>query len=343
MPRWDFVDEVGVSLNTAMFDLLLALQTEGRLTAAAKQVGISYRHAWNQLKQWEAYFGLPLVTLHKGKGAWLTPLGEKLLWAQQRVRAQLEPELENIASDINLHIQTELAGDKPLLNVFASHGYAVALLPEHLKDLKFKLRFTSAEDALRSLSQGECELAGFHMPDASNGVEKIPAIKRYLNEDYGVIRFIRRTQGLIVGKNNPKNIKTLADLTQANVRFVNRQSSSGTRHLLDQLLLAQGVDRAAISGYTNEEFTHSAVAAYVAAGMADAGFAVGQAATQFGLDFVPLCPEQYLFACRKSQLDQPLIKRFIDQIKNPEFIASVLELSGYEPDCCGELLEYWQL
>ena len=47
------------------------------------------------------------------------------------------------------------------------------------------------------------------------------------------------------------------------------------------------------------EFTHAAVAAYVASGMADASFGVEAAARQFGLDFIRLLTEDYFFVCRR--------------------------------------------
>jgi len=43
---------------------------------------------------------------------------------------------------------------------------------------------------------------------------------------------------------------------------------------------------AAIDGYHTEEFTHLAVAATVAGGMADAGYGIRAAAAPYGLDFI---------------------------------------------------------
>ena len=55
--------------------LLAGLQSDGKLTQAAEAAGISYRHAWNLVEQWEAFFGAPLVDKEQGRGSKLTPLG----------------------------------------------------------------------------------------------------------------------------------------------------------------------------------------------------------------------------------------------------------------------------
>ena len=103
-----------------------------------------------------------------------------------------------------------------------------------------------------------------------------------------LIAVASRTQGLIVAAGNPKEIRGVADLVRDDVRIVNRQKGSGTRALLEYLVSEAGIDRTRINGYQNEEFTHAAVAALIAGGQADAGFAVEAAASQFRLGFVAL-------------------------------------------------------
>ena len=40
---------------------VLRAQKERFVTQAAERAGISYRHAWNLVEQWEAFFGAPLL------------------------------------------------------------------------------------------------------------------------------------------------------------------------------------------------------------------------------------------------------------------------------------------
>ncbi len=137
---WKFYDENGDNVDSRIFPLLNAIHESGKLTKAAVELGMSYRHVWNILKKWTDFFGSELVELKKGKGATLTPLGEKLLWAEQLVNARFEPQLISLASELNLEIQKNLSFKEPLLKIAASHGYAVALLPEFTNKFQLNLQ-----------------------------------------------------------------------------------------------------------------------------------------------------------------------------------------------------------
>jgi len=338
VPTWSFRDSDGNQLNPQLFSLLAAIHECGKLTAAVERVGISYRHGWNLLNTWAAFFGLPLVEMQKGKGARLTPLGEKLRWAEQRVLARLEPQLESLTSELNLEIQRALEGVSPVLRLHASHGYAVALLPEYSQSVQLDLQYKSAEEALAALSRGACDVAGFHLPlEGVNNVLKSRYQRHLRPRVHKVIRFITRRQGLIVKAGNPLNIQGLEDLIRPDVKFINRQDHSGTRALLDELLLRRDIKPSQISGYEDMEFTHSAVAAFVAAGMADVGMGVEAAASQFNLDFIPLTSERYLFVCHHKAIHSEGVQQFLRIIRSEPFLDAINTLSGYEPDQSGEI------
>src|SRR6185503_19534277 len=166
-------------------------------------------------------------------------------------------------------------------------------------DLQYKGSF----DALAALRRGECDLAGFHLPEGSM---RDLMQRRYAEglprEHYRLLSFVTRTQGLMLRPGNPKGIHAIADLARAGVRMVNRQRGSGTRALLEFFISAQGLDRSRIDGYEMEETTHGAVAALIAGGQADAGIGVQAAAAVYRLDFVPVCRERYLLACHRDAL-----------------------------------------
>lgn len=339
-PAWSFSDEAGNRLDPQLFGLLKAIHRHAKLTKAAEELGISYRHAWNLLNKWSDFFGLELVEMRKGKGAWLSPLGDKLLWAEQRVIARLGPQLESLGSELNLEIQQLLEGAKPVLRMHASHGYAVALLPTFVNDvhLDLDLQYCSPHEALAALNRGACDVAGFHMPTTATRGARAKAYRRLLKpRSHRVIRFITRRQGLIVTPGNPLGIQGVHDLTRSGVRFINRQKDSGTRMLLESLLREAGLGMRDIEGHELEEYTHSAVAAYIAAGMADVGFGVEAAARQFGLEFVPLASEHYLMVCAKRSVSDPKMKRLIELVSSDTFKAAVSALPGYSPQHCGEV------
>ncbi len=338
-PAWIFKDENGSRLDPQLFLLISAIHEQGKLTLAAEQVGISYRHSWNILKHWAAFFGCELVYLHKGRGAVLSPLGEKLLWAQQRLIARLEPQLKSFASEINLEIQRSLEGVKPLLNVYASFGYAVELLPNFTKNYQLNLQYKEVEEALIALNRGQCDLAGFHLPVELRNAKYLTTYLRHLRpRAHKIIRFITRRMGLMIKSGNPKQIQGLQDLLENNVQFINREPSSGTRYLFEELLANDDLPVESINGFDDVEYTHSAVAAYVAAGMADVGFGVEAAAKKFSLDFIPLTTEHYLFVCHNKTLQQEAMQRFLAEIRSTEFMQKVATLAGYSPEQCGEVV-----
>src|SRR3972149_5216322 len=80
------------------------------------------------------------------------------------------------------------------------------------------------------------------------------------------------------------------------------RGASAPRALLDRLRGDAGVRPRQVRGYAVEEYTHLAVAATVASGMADAGFGIEAAAARHGLGFVPIASEEYLLACRVAPL-----------------------------------------
>ena len=343
-PNWRFTDSDGRQLNPQLFDLLKALKRTGKLTDAAKTIDVSYRHGWNLIKEWTEFFGTPLVDMQKGKGATLTMLGEKLLWAEERVQARLGPQLENLASELNLEIHKTLQKEQPVINIYASHGYAVALLPELVDKLQVNLQYMPAEHAIGAVINGECELAGFHLP---RNLKESGLYKRYQqllsSSDLTVISFITRSQGLIVQSGNPKNISSLKDLTRPDIKFINRQQGSGTGELLEEWLLNEQITANKIKGYETREFTHSAVAAYVASGMADVGLGVEPPARNFGLDFLALGKEHYLFVCRTKALASSKLESFINEISTKAFSESIIKLPGYNLDSPGKFISTSEL
>jgi len=342
-PTWHFETDAGSEIDARLFRLLRAIRDSGALTLAVAEVQMSYRHGWDMLKEADALFGAPLVLMERGRGARLTLLGEKLLWAEQRIDASLFPQLDNVASELNLEILRARAETPAVLRIHASHGYAVEKLPQLLArhgSATVDLQYMGSVDALASLCRGQCDLAGFHVPLGGIGRGLWEQYARWIRpRQQKIIRLVIRTQGFIVAPGNPKDIRSIADLVRADVKFVNRQRGSGTRILLDGLLHAAGIDPGRIDGYDSGEFTHAAVAAFVSSGMVDAAFGVEPAARQFKLDFVPIARERYMLACRRESLDQPHVQELIALLRSPALRDLVGSVPGYTLDDPGEVAE----
>jgi molybdate transport repressor ModE-like protein len=331
---WRFTQEREARSMLVMLDFLNEIRATGKITSAAERAGVSYRHAWNLIGKWSEFLGAPLVDRHQGRGTVLTPFGERLVWAGQRLQARLGPQLQNLAQELESEINALLPHGAEVVRIHASHGYAVSALRDLLAQeagLQVDFRYVGNINSPSSLAHGGCDLAGVHLPRGELRAPSVALWREALSAaEHRVIRFVTREMGLIVAKGNPRGIASLGDLTRSALRFVNRDPESGTRMLFDALLAQQGIDSAAISGYQQVEYTHAAVAAYVASGMADASFGVEAAARQFELEFVPVVTEDYVFVCHRRSLEHPALQRVLDVIRGSQFAQAIADLPGYQ-------------
>ena len=192
---------------------------------------------------------------------------------------------------------------------------------------------------LLALKRGEAHLAGSHLLDEETGEYNVSYVRRVLPDmEVVVLNLVHRQQGLLVASGNPRGITGLKDLAREGIAYVNRQRGSGTRVLLDYELRQQNVKPDDISGYSREEFTHTAVAAAVASGTADAGLGILAAARALDLDFVPLLKERYDLVIPREHYDSPLLQPLLDIIRNPAFRDLVEKLGGYDTSETGQTL-----
>lgn len=341
-PQWQLEQADGKQSLPRLVELLAGVRETGTLAEACLRADLSYRYAWGLLQEGQKTFGAPLVTMSRGRGAVLTPLAEKLVWADKRVTARLAPLLDSLASELEVELERAMTDSGAILRVQASHGFAVETLREWFvrQRIPIDLKYRSSFEALAAQRSQSCDLAGFHVPI---GEFEAPALQQYAKwlkpqAQTRLIMLATRRQGIMVAPGNPRGLKGLQDLTQDGIRFVNRQAGSGTRMLLDLMLKKAHVDGHRISGYESGEFTHAAVAAYVASGMADAGVGVEAAAKRFDLGFVPLVTERYFFLCHRDTAKGPALKRVIETLQSQDFRNLVQALPGYDAGQCGELL-----
>ena len=303
----DFPRERGRTL----LRLLEELARSGSLREAAHKAGVSYRSAWGALGDGARLFGAPLVDMQRGRRASLSPLGRKVLAADERVREGLGEHFERLRAEIPALLADALPGTRPRLTLHASHDLALAELGALCKralDLEVVIR--GADDGLAALARGECDVAGFHVADAlPRAAAAAAALGRWLDpRKHTLIHFVTREQGLIARPGS--RIRGVHDLARPGVRFIHRQSRS-----------ADGEE--------------PSVAQAVAAGRADAGFGLRADATRQKLSFTPLATERYFFACAKAALRGSAAKALLDALKSPAFALLAARLPGYDASQAG--------
>jgi len=340
-PHWEIGHGDDSPLDTTeLLALLTAVQQTGSIAKAAQQLRHSYRHAWGLLRTSEQLFGHSLIQSGRGRGTTLTPFASKLLWADRMVSARLSPTLDSLASELEIELGKTVEGKSKTVRLNASHGFAVAALLNQFNQAKLpvEVRYRHSTDAVAALSRQECDLAGFHVPLGEFEKPAVSAYTKWLNKRSDcLIHLAIRNQGLFVEPDNPKGVRNLTDLIRTDLRFVNREAGSGTRMLLELMLAGAGIPHKKINGFENTEFTHSAVAAFIASGMADVGFGVQTAAHRFGLGFIPLVRERYFFALPAASLHDPLIRAVIDILQSDSFRKVVNNLAGYDATEMGKI------
>jgi molybdate transport repressor ModE-like protein len=340
-PVWTIQGADESPLPARLIELLVQVAESGSLLLAARQLGLSYRRAWDLVRLGEAQFAAPLLLMERGKGSTLTELGARIVWADRRIHARLGPVLASLSSELAEELGDALRESPPALRLHASHGFAIARLIDRLASDGLKLAFTyaSCSAAVAALRDGECDVAGLHIPLGSMEGMTLAHYRPWLQGlDLTLVDIATRRQGLMVRPGNPKELFALADLVRPGVRFINRQSGSGTRLLLEGLLRAQGIDPMQVAGFEHGEYTHAAVAAYVASGMADVGFGLEPPARQFRLDFVPVATERYLLLCRNDVMDTPALQKVLALLRDPAFRTTLQDLPGYDAAASGTVL-----
>jgi putative molybdopterin biosynthesis protein len=225
--------------------------------------------------------------------------------------------------------------------VIGSHDLTLDLIAQFLAEKGARLSSANvgSQAGLVALRRGEAHLAGSHLLDPETGDYNRSYIKKYLPDiPVNLVTLVGRQQGLMVRRGNPLNLRSLADLARPEARFVNRQRGAGTRVLLDYELCKLGLTAGAIRGYDFEEYTHLAVAAAVASGMADSGLGIAAAAQALDLDFVPLFVERYDLVIPQAHYESPRLRPLLDLLHDERFRREVAALPGYDVQPMGTLV-----
>ena len=230
--------------------------------------------------------------------------------------------------------------DKTIFAI-GSHDMTLDIMAQYLAlhDRRLASANVGSLGGLIALHRNEAHMAGAHLLDPETGQYNLAYIKKYLpGIPVMVVELVERQQGLIVNKGNPKGIKKIEDIAKSDVQYINRQRGAGTRILLDYQLSLLGIDPNQISGYSQEEYTHLAVAAAISSGRADCGLGIAAAAFALDLDFIPLFNERYDLIIPQVYANSVLMKPVFELLHNEMFKQTVLSLPGYKVEKMGTII-----
>jgi molybdate transport repressor ModE-like protein len=298
----------GIALGQTLA-LLEGVARERSVRGAAERLGLSYRSAWGRMVELEEAIGRPVAVKTKGHGTVLTELGDTLRQSLQATLRRFESSLAREQRALEQRLADIVGASPSGLTIAASHDPLLLETLSRRSDVD--LSVTGSEAALERLFAGQADVAGCHFGPSKDA--DLPAPLR--NRGFIARAAFEREQGLIVAPGNPLALRSIADLARTKARFINRQRGSGTRAWLDRMLAAENIPPVDIVGYGIEEFTHQAVAAVVASGAADAGFAVRAVAEAFGLPFVAVGRETY-YLVHREDFSSPVLDEIIEDLRS---------------------------
>jgi molybdate-binding protein len=282
--------------------------------------------------------GQKLVVLTRGRGTCLTTYGTRLAGITDWLEPRVAQRLEDLGDELARYLDVPVDGAAPRVLVHASHDIALLKLKERLgRHFAVDLRFEGSLNSLDSLARGDCDIAGFHLPEPAALLGPLLAEfgARLNAREHYVVCLLSRHQGFMTAKNNKRRVRSIAELARLRLKFVNRERGSGTRLLFDALLAKEGLGPADIVGYDHEEFTHMATAATIRAGMADVTFGIEAAARSHGLAFVDLVTEHYYLACRRSSAARIAVDAMVATAQSGVFARAIARIGGYDNASAG--------
>ena len=331
-------DEAGQGLSNLLIRQLAAIESGKGLQQAARSLGVSYRYFWGQIEIWEERFGQKLVIREQGKRARLSPLGQKLLWAERTVMAYYAVQMVKMRTELNAAFAAACNPDADIVTIAGCFDPWLATLPAFLfpSHLIADLQFSTSVSGLRALADEKCDFAGFNFPrGAGRESEAARTFAPLIDpEAMCLCRFASRTQGLAVAPGNPLRISSIRDVLRDGLQYAGRAVGTGTEVLLRDLCAQADLDPAGLHRVSTE-VSHRAVAMAVAAGRADAGLCVENAARQAGADFLPLTVEDYFLAWRRESAPAHLDK-VLSTLSSDEWRSTVVRFAGVSGINCGE-------
>jgi molybdate-binding protein len=187
-------------------------------------------------------------------------------------------------------------------------------------------------EGLQHLARGTADAAAVHLLDLGSGRWNESFARGALaGQPVLLVHLWRREQGLVLARGNPRRIRGVADLARHRVAW--RPAGSGSRLLLERLMLAEGEQPRAEHGVRAD--SHLAVAAAVAAGAADGGLAVRAVAEPLGLDWIPVATEWFELAVTGGGI--PDAEPLLDVLASAPVQRRLAGLPGYDLSMSGDV------
>ena len=259
-----------------------------------------------------------LVDNPKGLMAFPSAKGSGSVTAFSQSDGFLQIEALANALDAGTRTDVTLIGSgarRPDIVIMGSHDVALEAVIGALAEHGFTTRVIAigSQGGVAAARREECDLAPVHLVDPQTGIYN----EHLLSPGLSLIRGWTRMQGLLFRKGDARfQDRSIDDAIKAalddpSCLMINRNAGAGTRVLIDKLLHG-----ARPGGYANQPRSHNAVAAAISQGRADWGIAIEPVAQLYGLQFLPIAPENYDFIVVEARRSKPAVQAFLNALRD---------------------------
>jgi molybdate-binding protein/DNA-binding XRE family transcriptional regulator len=242
-----------------------------------------------------------------------------LAWVKGRAEAQSHRPITELENNITI------AGCDPALGLLRSGGgTGTFAMPGRCVWIN-----SGSSRALQLLAEGWVHAAGLHY-SGEDPDENLRHVRRLdPTGQWQVLHFTRWENGWMVRPEARGHFKGTADLAAKNIRLINREAGSGSRHWLDQELSRAKLRPADVPGYGDEMSSHWQCARALREGRADVAIGPRAIAAAFGLDFVPTGEVAFDLVVPKTHFDHPRLQAILQRMRSRAFQREVETLAGY--------------
>jgi putative molybdopterin biosynthesis protein len=234
--------------------------------------------------------------------------------------------------DINPESRLLIAGCDPAMPALARY------LLKHA-NIEVITAGCSSTLAMQRLKERKIHIGGTHLRSESKEGSSLEVIEKFFPKGgIRVATFASWEEGFVVANGNPKKITRPEDLGRKDLMLVNREVGSGSRYLLDSLLLKAGIPPAKVRGYQRIADGHILAAWHVHSGQADCCIATRASARVFGLDFIPLVTERFDLIIPDRFWDMSAVQTLMDILNRSSLRRELEALGGYDTSQTGRLV-----
>ena len=215
--------------------------------------------------------------------------------------------------------------------VMASCDPAAALLAAELASATaYRLLVVprSSSEALRLLGRNLIHVAGVHLAKAGQRRGNAAAVKTQLGPGYTLLRVARWQEGLALAPG--LGVDSVAGALRKKLRWVGRETGSGARQCLDELLEDRETPRRVARD-------HRGVAEAIRCGWADVGVCVRLVSEDAGLEFLGVRDETYDLCFPSESVGDSRIEALVSAVRSESYRRLLGELPGYDTRRAGEL------